>query len=305
MLHQTTFSHSASFSNCILQAWMDSLIYKIKPPPILHLLSLVNITFPVIPNSASDILVVAQDYVIHIMSGSISSTIMFRQFPLFIMLLAFKQTHLKPNVVECARLFFADLFLLYLSVPPVFVLSVNPPANLVYLVATCPTIHRTCSQRTLLRPLHLDGGHLSRTYFLSEKKYPHKSMNPNPSSSYICSTRALIFILLQFLCDAPLPPNSGKIPKRLIFSTIVFFNFPTNSLYLCTILVLPSVYALFVPTCTNIDHPWPFPNVFSTRSVTGSIQAPVRQTTKYSPLLKVLSVFRNNGTAYKYPFCSQ
>ena len=130
-------------------------------------------------------------------------------------------------------------------------------------------------------------------------------MNPNPSSSYFCSTRALIFILLQFLCDAPLPPNSGKIPKRLIFSTIVFFNFPTNSLYLCTILVLPSVYALFVPTCTNIDHPWPFPNVFSTRSVTGSIQAPVRQTTKYSPLLKVLSVFRNNGTAYKYPFCSQ
>ncbi|KAK2172072.1 hypothetical protein NP493_995g00054 [Ridgeia piscesae] len=78
----------------------------------------------------------------------------------------------------------------------------------------------------------------------------------------------------------------------MICSTLVFFSVSTNSLYLSTILVVPSLSALFVPTYTNIDPPWPCRNTFSTRSVTCSILAPGRQTTMSSPLLNVLSVFR-------------
>ena len=124
---------------------------------------------------------------------------------------------------------------------------------------------------------------------ISPKKYPHTSMNLTPSSSHICSTRALIAILLQFLYVAPLPPITDKVAERIICSTLVFFSFPTNFLYLCTVSSLP---ALLVPTCTNIDPHWPCPNTFSTRSVTCSILASGRQTTTYSPLLNGLSVFR-------------
>ena len=120
-------------------------------------------------------------------------------------------------------------------------------------------------------------------------KYPHTSMNPTPSSSHICSTRALITSLLQFLlcCSPNSHYSTGNIPERIICSTLVFFSFPTNCLYLCTILVVPSLSALFVPTGTNVDPPWPCPSVFSTRSVTGSTLAPGRQTTSF-PLLSTL-----------------
>ena len=90
----------------------------------------------------------------------------------------------------------------------------------------------------------------------------------------------------------PRPPVTGKIPDRIICSTLVFFSFPTNCLHLCSSLVVPSLSALFVPTCTNIDPAWLCPNVFSNLSVTCSIHAPRRQTTTSSPLLNVLSVFR-------------
>ena len=97
-----------------------------------------------------------------------------------------------------------------------------------------------------------------------------------------------------------LPPITGKIPEIIMFSALVIFSFPTNCVYLCTILVVPSLSALFVPTCTNIDSPWPCLNVFSTRSVTCSIKAPGRQTTTYS-----LVCLSQNGVAHKHPFCSQ
>ena len=67
--------------------------------------------------------------------------------------------------------------------------------------------------------------------------------------------------------------------------------FPTNFLYICTILVIPSLSALLVYTCTGIDPPWPCPNVFSTRLVTCSILAPGRQIT-CSTLYNVLFIFR-------------
>ena len=69
MLHQTDSSHSASFSDFISSTWMDylNLIYQITPPPLLPIFSFLNIAYPVIPDSASDILMVAQDSLIPIM----------------------------------------------------------------------------------------------------------------------------------------------------------------------------------------------------------------------------------------------
>ena len=127
-------------------------------------------------------------------------------------------------------------------------------------------------------------------------------MNPTPSSSHIYSTRTLVAILFQFIYVSPLPPITGKIPERINCSTLVFSSFLTNCLCFCTILVVPSLSALFVPTYTNKDSPWPCPIELSTRSVTCSTLAPGRQTTIYFPLLMYLS---QNGVAHKYPFCSQ
>ena len=149
-------------------------------------------------------------------------------------------------------LFFADFFLLSLSMPLVFGFSVYPPCetslkscNLFH----CPSIEAG-SRRTLLNPFRLDGGHLSYTCFLSQQNIP---TNPTHSSSHIYSTSALNAILLQFLYGAPPPLVTGKIPETMICSILVFFSVSTNSLYLFTILVVPSLSALFVPTCTNID----------------------------------------------------
>ena len=175
--------------------------------------------------------------------------------------------------------------------PLVFGFSVYPPCetslkscNLFY----CPSIEAG-SRRTLLRPFRLDGGHLSYTCLLSQQNVP-----TNLQIQLLLlhtSARPLIAILLQFLNIAPLPLITGKIPDSTICSTLVFFSVSVNSLYLFTILVVPSLSALFVPTYTSIDPPWPCPNTFSTRSVTCSILPPERQTTTYSPLLNVLSVF--------------
>ena len=148
-------------------------------------------------------------------------------------------------------LFFADVFLLSLFMPLVFGFSVYPPCET--SLKSCNLFHYSSieegSRRTLLRPFRLDGGRLSYTCLLSQQNIP---TNPTPSS-HICSNSPLIAILLQFLNVAPLPLNTGKIPESMICSTLVFFSVSTNSLYLFTILVVPSLSALFVPTCTNID----------------------------------------------------
>ena len=66
---------------------------------------------------------------------------MFSSFLLFTMLLAFRQTQVSE---EFSKLFFADFFALSLFMPPVFGFSFSPPpANLVYIVATCFTVHRS------------------------------------------------------------------------------------------------------------------------------------------------------------------
>ena len=59
---------------------IDSLIYKITPPPLLPIRSLRNITYPVSLNSASDISLLANDSLKPFTCKSISSTITFKSF---------------------------------------------------------------------------------------------------------------------------------------------------------------------------------------------------------------------------------
>ena len=86
----------------------------------------------------------------HFLLTSISSTIMFSSFLLFTMLLAFKQTHLYSFTLS--KLFFADFFLLSLSMPLVFGFSVYPPCETSLKSCNlfrCPSIEAG-SRRTLL-----------------------------------------------------------------------------------------------------------------------------------------------------------
>ena len=107
--------------------------------------------------------------------------------------------------------------------------------------------------------------------------FPNKiSPQINKSNSFFLSHMLydLNAPLLQFIYVVPLPLITGEIPERIICSNLVFFCVSTNSLYNCTILIVPSLSALFGPICTNIDPTWPCPNTLSTRSVTCSILAP-------------------------------
>ena len=117
--------------------------------------------------------------------------------------------------------------------PPVFGFSLSPPPpheSSFYFIAICFTVH---TSRQVLRE-HCCA-HSAKMEAIS-----HKSMNLIPSS-HICSTRALIATHLQFLYVVPLPLITGKIPERIICSNLVFFSYPTNCLYLCDILVVPSL----------------------------------------------------------------
>ena len=131
----------------------------------------------------------------------------------------------------------------------------------------------------MLRPFRLDGGHLSYTCLLSQQSIP---TNPTPSSSRICSTSALVAILLQFLYVAPLPLITGKIPERNLFNSCLL-----QCLYQLSISLYYSGCSLPVcivrPYMYSYRPPLACPNTFSTRSVTCSILAPGRQTTTSSP----------------------
>ena len=69
------YSSLRQIVNKIEQICLFYIVYKRYP--LLPNMSFLNITYPVIPNSASDISGVAQDSAIPIKRGSVSSTIMF------------------------------------------------------------------------------------------------------------------------------------------------------------------------------------------------------------------------------------
>ena len=93
-LHHMASLQSASSCNCTSYAGIVSLMYNNTPPPLLPIMSFLNITQPSSPNSASVISLFTYYSVIPMIWGFISSTIMSNSFFLFSMLLAFKHTHL-------------------------------------------------------------------------------------------------------------------------------------------------------------------------------------------------------------------
>ena len=74
-LHQMVSLQSASSCNCTSYAGIVSLVYRNTLPPLLPILSFLNITQPSSPNSASVISLFAHDSVILMIWGFISSTI--------------------------------------------------------------------------------------------------------------------------------------------------------------------------------------------------------------------------------------
>ena len=96
----------------------------------------------------------------------------------------------------------------------------------------------------------------------------------------------------EFMYPCLLFPTTGKIPDMILCSTLACFVFFSRSLYFSTIAVVPSLSALFVPTCTSRVPPFHLPMMFSTFSVTCYILAPGKHTTTSSPLLSIESVFR-------------
>ena len=137
-LHNMASLQSASSCNCTSYAGIVSLMYGNTHPPLLPILSFLNITYPSSPNSAFVISLFAHDSVIPMIWGFISSTIMFNSFFLFIMILAFKHTHLIPD--SAVFLCILCILLHLLSFCPPIVFFDKPP---------CPI-----SLNTLLYPSH-------------------------------------------------------------------------------------------------------------------------------------------------------
>ena len=231
---------------------------------------------------------------------------MFNSDFLFIMLLAFKHTHLIPDYDV-----FLCIFLDLLSLCPPIVFFDNPPCptslNIILFkpLATAPD---SPSARTAAPfPLRCRPSLKYSSSFPT--KLSHMSTYPTSSSLQSRSTIPLTAILFEFLYPWILFPHTGNIPDKMICPNLACFVFFSSFLYFSTIAVVPSLSVLFVPTCTHhivsamaLSHrtypsfsmvpPFPLPMIFSTLSVTCSILAPGKHTTTSSPLLSLESVFR-------------
>ena len=122
-------------------------------------------------------------------------------------------------------------------------------------------------------------------------KLSHISTYPKSSSLQSLFVIPLIAIRFESLYPSIMLPNTGRIPDRMICPTLASFFFFSSFLYLSTIAVVPSLSALFVPTCTRMVPPFTLSMIFSTLSVTCSILAPGKHTTTSSPLFNLVSVF--------------
>ena len=91
---------------------------------------------------------------------------------------------------------------------------------------------------------------ISHKHVFFTNKYPHKSTNPTPSSSHICSNSPLIAILLQFLNVVPLPLITGKVPESMICSTLVFFSVCSQTSFYIFVNQIVCVDA----KCTCVTH---------------------------------------------------
>ena len=122
-------------------------------------------------------------------------------------------------------------------------------------------------------------------------KFNHMSTKPTPSSIHTFCTCVLIAILLQFLYSSPLPPIIGNIPDNTICPIRASLSVLINLLYLPMMADVPSLSALFVPTCTRTAPPVPPPMTCPAFSAISSTFAPGRHTVMSSPLFTILSTF--------------
>ena len=201
---------------------------------------------------------------------------------LFIMLLAFKHTHLISDldVFPCIPLHLLSscTFRAFFDKPPC-----PTSLNIVLYPSHWQPPLRVPRQKTAAlfslrcRP--------SLKYISSfTTKLSHRSTYPTSSSLQSRFTIPFIAIRFEFLYPSILLPNTGRIPDRMICPTLASFVFLSSLLYLSTIAVVPSLSALFVPMCTSKVPPFPLPMIFSTLAVTCSILAPGKHTTTSSPL---------------------
>ena len=205
---------------------------------------------------------------------------MLNSFFLFIMLLAFKHTHLISSfdVLPCIPLHLLSSCtfcypLVRFDKPPCPT-SLN---NLLYPSHWQPPL--TVPRQTL-QPLSTKLQAISSF----PTKLSHKSTYPTSSSLQSRFTIPLTAIRFEFLYPWILLPNTGNIPDK-ICPTLGCFVFFSRFLYFSTIAVVPSLSALFVPMCTSMDPPFPLPMICSTLSVTCSILAPGQHTTTGGTIL--------------------
>ena len=190
---------------------------------------------------------------------------MFNSVFLFIMLLAFKHTHLISDldVFPCIPLHLLSscTFRAFFDKPPC-------PTSLNIVLYPShwqppPTVPR---QNGSPLPTKVQTALMYISYLPT--KLSHRSTYPTSSSLQSRFTIQLIAIRFEFLYPSILLPNTGRITDRMICSTIASFVFFSSFLYLSTMAVVPSLSALFVPMCTSMVPPFPLPMIFSTLSVT-------------------------------------
>ena len=166
--------------------------------------------------------------------GFISSTIKFHSFFLFIMLLAFKHTHLISalDVFPCIPLHLISscTFWAFFDKPPcpttlnivLYPSPWKPPLTASPWAKTAAPFPLRC------RP--------SLTYISSfPTKLSHKSTYPNSSSMQSRPTIPLTSIRFEFLYPWILFPNNGNIPDKITSPTLACFAFFSRFLYFSTI----------------------------------------------------------------------
>ena len=114
--------------------------------------------------------------------------------------------------------------------------------------------------------------------------FPHKATYPTSSSLQSRFTIPLTAIRFEFLYPWILLPNTGKIPDKIIRPTLACFVLFSRFMYFSTIAVVPFLSALFVPTCTSMDPPFPLPMIFSILSLSHTLLLlPVNKVLRPSP----------------------
>ena len=176
---------------------------------------------------------------------------MFNSVFLFIMLLALKNTHLFSDfdVFSCIPLHLLSsyTFRAFFDKPPC-------PTRL--NIVLCPSHWQPplTVPRQKRQPLPTKVQTVPHVHFF----FPHKAVPQIQVSLQSRFTIPLIDIRFEFLYPSILLPNTGRIPDRMICSTLTSFVFFSSFLYLSTIAVVLS-YPHYSSRCVPV---WSLPFLF-------------------------------------------